>query len=73
MEKSGIWDALILGLRGLLSIDPFKEIEPINSDYIVQIDIDPVAKDNKYDFTMEKEICGRDTTDTEWEEANDRT
>ena len=29
----------------------------MDSDYIVQIDIDPVAKDSKYDFTTEKEIC----------------
>ena len=34
----------------------------MDSDYIVQIDIDPVAKDNEYDFTTEKEICDTDTT-----------
>ena len=72
-KKSGIWDALKLGSRGLPSIDPFKEIEPMDSDYIVQIDIDPGAKDNEYDFTMKKEICDTDTTDSEWEEADDRT
>ena len=44
----------------------------MNSDYIVQIDIDPVAEDNEYDFTTEKEICDTDTTDSEWEEADDR-
>ena len=71
-KKSGIWDALKLGSRGLPSIGPFKEIEPMDSDYIVQIDIDPVAKDNEYDFTTEKEICDTDTTDSEWEEADDR-
>ena len=42
-KKSGIWDALKLGSRGLPSIDSFKEIEPVDSDYIAQIDIDPVA------------------------------
>ena len=45
-KKSGIWDALKLGSRGLPSINPFKETELMDSDYIVQIDIDPVAKDN---------------------------
>ena len=45
-KKSGIWDALKLGSRGLPSVDLFKEIQPMDSDYIVQIDIDPVAKDN---------------------------
>ena len=35
----------------------------MDSDYIVQIDIDPVAKDNEYDFTTEKEICDLDATD----------
>ena len=54
-EKSGIWDAVKLGSRGLPSIDCFKEIEPMDSDYILQIDIDPVPKDNEYDFTTEKE------------------
>ena len=53
-EKSGIWDAVKLGSRGLPSIDCFKEIEPMDSDYILQIDIDPVPKDNEYDFTTEK-------------------
>ena len=57
-------DALKLGSRGLPSIDPFKEIEPMDSDYIVQIDIDPVVKDNEYDFTTEKELCDTDTTDS---------
>ena len=38
----------------------------MNSDYIVQIDHDTVAKDNEYDFTTEKEICDTDTTDSEW-------
>ena len=52
-KKSGIQDALKLGSRVLPSIDPIKEIKPINSDYIVQIDIDPVAEDNEYDFTTE--------------------
>ena len=72
-KKSGIWDALKLGSRGLPSIYPFKKIEPMDSDYIVQIDIDRVAKDNEYDFTTEEEICDTDTTDSEWEEADDRT
>ena len=71
-KKSGIWDAVKLGSRGLPSINPFKEIEPMDSDYIVRIDIDPVAKDNEYNFTMEKEICDTDTTDSEWEVADDR-
>ena len=53
-EKSSIWDAVKLGSRGLPSIDCFKEIEPMDSDYSVQIDIDPVAKDNEYVFTTEK-------------------
>ena len=44
-KKSGIWDALKLGSRGLPSVDLFKEIQPMDSDYIVQIDIDPVAKE----------------------------
>ena len=44
----------------------------MDSDYIVQMDIDPVAKDNEYEFTTEKEICDTDTTDSEWEEADDR-
>ena len=43
----------------------------MDSDYIVQIDIDPIAKDNEYDFTTEKEICDTDTTDSEWKEAED--
>ena len=73
MEKSGIWDALELGSRGLPSMDPCKEIEPMDSDYIVQIDIDPVAKNNEYDFNTEKEICNTGTTDSEWKEAGDRT
>ena len=55
-KKSGIWDALKLGSRGLPSIDPLKEIEPMDSGYIVPIDIDPVAKDNEYDFATEKEM-----------------
>ena len=55
-KKSGICDALKLELRGLPSIDPFKEIEPMDSDYIAQIEIDPAAKDNEYDFTTEKKI-----------------
>ena len=38
----------------------------------LQIDNDPVAKDNEYDFTTEKEIFDTDTTDSEWEEADDR-
>ena len=45
---------------------PFKEIEPMDSGYIIQIVIDPVAKDNEYDFTTEKEIYDTDTTDSEW-------
>ena len=44
----------------------------MDSDYIAQIDIDPIAKDNEYDFTTEKEICDADTTDSEQEEADDR-
>ena len=72
-KKSGICDALKLELRGLPSIDPFKEIEPMDSDYIVQIEIDPVAKDNEHDFNTEKEICDTDTTHSEWEEADDRS
>ena len=72
-KKSGTWDALKLGSRGLPSIDPFKEIEPMDSDYIVQIEIDPVAKDNEHDFNTEKEICDTDTTHSEWEEADDRS
>ena len=44
-KKSGIWDALKLRSRGLPSVDLFKEIQPMDSDYIVQIDIDPVAKE----------------------------
>ena len=71
-KKSGIWDALKLGSRDLPSIDLFKEIEPMDSDYIEQIDIDPVAKGNEYDFTTEKEICDTDATQSEWEEADDR-
>ena len=71
-KKSGTWDALKLGSRGLPSIDPFKEIEPMDSDYIVQIDIDSVTQDNEYDFITEKEICDTDTTDSEWEEVDDR-
>ena len=71
-KKSGILDALKLGSRGLPSIDPFKEIEPMDSDYIVQIDIDPVVKDNEYDFNTEKELCDTDTTDSEWEEGDVR-
>ena len=71
-KKSGIWDALKLGSRGLPSINLFKEIEPMDSDYIEQIDIDPVAKGNEYDFTTEKEICDTDATQSEWEEADDR-
>ena len=43
----------------------------MDSGYIVQIDIDPVAKDNEYDFTTEKKICDIDTMDSEWEEADD--
>ena len=70
-EKSGIWDAVKLGSRGLPSIDCFKEIEPMDSDYILQIDIDPVPKDNEYDFTTEKKICDTHTMDSEWEEADD--
>ena len=72
-KKSFIWDALKLGSRGLPSINLFKEIEPMDSDYIVQINIDPVAKDSEYDFTTEKEICDTDTMDSEWEEADDCT
>ena len=72
-KKSGICDALKLELRGLPSIDPFTEIEPMDSDYIVQIEIDPVAKDNEHDFNTEKEICDTDTTHSEWEEADDRS
>ena len=34
-KKSGIWDALKLGSRGLPSILPFEEIEPMDSDYVV--------------------------------------
>ena len=64
-KKSGIWDALKLGSRGLTSINPFKEIERMDADYIAQIDIDPIAKDNGYDFTTGKEICDTDTTDSE--------
>ena len=71
-KKSATWDALKLGSRGLPSIDHFKEIERMDSDYIVQIDIDPVTKDNEYDFATEKEICDTDTTASEWEEADDR-
>ena len=44
----------------------------MDSDCIVQIDIDTVAKDNEYEFTTEKEICDTDTTDSQWEEADDR-
>ena len=44
----------------------------MDSDYTVQIDIDPVTKDNEYDFITEKEICDTDTTDYEWEEVDDR-
>ena len=44
----------------------------MDSDYIVQIDIDPVVKDNEYDFTTEKELCDTDTTDSEWEEGDVR-
>ena len=62
MEKIWYLGCSQTWLSGLPSIDPFKEIEPIDSDYIVQIDIDPVAKDNEYDFTTEKEICDTDTT-----------
>ena len=40
--------------------------------YIVQTVIDPVAKDNEYDFTTEEEICDTKTMDSEWEEADDR-
>ena len=36
-KKSGIWDALKLGSRDLPSIDLFKEIEPMDSDYIEQM------------------------------------
>ena len=72
-KKSGIQDALKLGSIGLPSIDLFKEIKPMDSDYIVQIDIDPVAKDNEYNFTTEKKICDTYTTDSEWQEADDRT
>ena len=72
-KKSGICDALKLELRGLPSIDPFKEIEPMDSDYIVQIEIDPVAEDNEHDFNMEKEICDTNTTHSEWKEADDRS
>ena len=43
----------------------------MDSGYIVQIDIDPVAKDNEYDFTAEKEMCDTDATDSEWAEADD--
>ena len=71
LEKSSIWDAVKRGSRGLPSIDCFKEIEPMDSDYIVQIDIDPVAKDNEYDFTTEKKICDTDTMDSEWKKADD--
>ena len=44
----------------------------MDSDYILQIDIDPVAKYSKYYFTTEKEICDTDTTDSEQEEADNR-
>ena len=64
-KKSGIWDALKLGLRGLPSINQFKEIELMDSDYIAQTDIDPVTQDNEYGFTMEKEMCAKDTMDSE--------
>ena len=72
-KKSGIWDAVKLCSRGLPSINPIKEIELMDSDYTVQIDIDPAAKDNEYDFTTEKEICDTDITDSEWEEADNCT
>ena len=57
-KKSGIWDALKLGSRGLPSIDLFKEIEPMGSDYIVQIDIDPVVKGNEYLILLRKKKYG---------------
>ena len=69
---SGILSNLAREVFERRSIDLFKEIEPMDSDYIVQIDIDPVAKGNEYDFTTEKEICYTDTTDSESEQADDR-
>ena len=69
---SGILSNLAREVFERRSIDLFKEIEPMDSDYIVQIDIDPVAKGNEYDFTTEKEICYTDATDSESEQADDR-
>ena len=61
-KKSAIRYAVKRDSRGFPSINLFKEIEPTDSGYIVQINIDPVAKDNEYDFTTEKEICDTDAT-----------
>ena len=71
-KKSGIMDAIKLGSKGLPSIDPFAEIEPMDSAYTVQIDIDPAVKNTEYDFTTEEEEQSDTDSDSEWEEADDR-
>ena len=67
-------DAIKLGSEVLPSIDPFAEIEPMDSAYTVQIDIDPAVRSTEYDFTIEEEgkLDSDTDSDSEWEEADDR-
>ena len=45
-------DAIKLGSEVLPSIDPFAEIEPMDSAYTVQIVIDPAVRSTEYDITV---------------------
>ena len=55
-KKSGIYDAIKLGSSDLPSIDPFAEIEPMDSNDTTKFDMEPVSNNSEYMTQLKKRI-----------------
>ena len=62
--KSGIFDAVMLGCKNLPSLDPFDEIEPLDTETIT---IDAPHGPLTGEYTNQEESFPSDDSDSEWE------
>ena len=64
-ERSGILDAIILGSKNLPSLDPFAEIDPVETDGIPEF---PQPRETNTEYEDETELCADKTDDeSDWE------
>ena len=65
--KSGIFDAVMLGCQNLPSLDPFDEIEPLDTEATT---IDAPHRPLTGEYTNQEESFPSDDSDSEWGELD---